>query len=431
LRWQIRTMKEKLLHFIWKYQYFKKSCLETLRGEPLEILFPGNYNLNQGADFSEAKIKIGAIVLAGNIELHVKSSDWQKHHHSADDNYSNIILHVVWEADMEISDRFSNPIPSLELQTLVPKVLINRYEQLMEDTATIHCVKYLPVINELGWTKWKETLAVERLLEKSARVVELFRASNNHWEEVFWWLLASGFGIKVNAELFENVARSLPVALLARHKNQLHQLEALLLGQANLLETDFEESYPVLLQKEYRFLQKKYNLRKVSYSAHFLRMRPANFPTIRLAQLANLIYKSKHLFSTIKSLEHIQEVKKLFDITCNDYWHYHYIPGEITSYKPKHIGVQMIDSVIINSVVPVLFAFGMVNGDETVKAKALGWLTELRPESNSIITGWKKAGITCKNALESQALLQLQQHFCNQKKCLQCSVGNKLLRVTN
>ena len=424
-------MKEKLLHFIWKYQYFNKSCLETLRGEPLEIRFPGNYNLNQGADFSEAIIKIGSIILAGNIELHVKSSDWQKHHHSSDDNYSNIVLHVVWEADMEISDRFSNPIPSLELQTLVPKLLIKRYEQLMEDTATIHCVKYLPVINELGWTKWKETLAVERLLEKSARVVELFRASNNHWEEVFWWLLASGFGIKVNTELFEDVARSLPVSLLARHKNQLHQLEALLLGQANLLETDFEESYPVLLQKEYRFLQKKYKLRKISNSAHFLRMRPANFPTIRLAQLAMLIYQSKHLFATIKSLENIKEVKNLFDITCNDYWHYHYIPGEITSYKPKHIGAQMIDSVIINSVVPVLFAFGMVNGDETVKAKALGWLTELRPESNSIITGWKKAGITCKNAMESQALLQLQQHFCNQKKCLQCSVGNKLLRATN
>ena len=424
-------MKEKLLHFIWKYQYFNKSCLETLRGEPLEIRFPGNYNLNQGADFSEAIIKIGSIILAGNIELHVKSSDWQKHHHSSDDNYSNIVLHVVWEADMEISDRFSNPIPSLELQTLVPKLLIKRYEQLMEDTATIHCVKYLPVINELGWTKWKETLAVERLLEKSVRVVELFRASNNHWEEVFWWLLASGFGIKVNTELFEDVARSLPVSLLARHKNQLHQLEALLLGQANLLETDFKESYPVLLQKEYRFLQKKYKLRKISNSAHFLRMRPANFPTIRLAQLAMLIYQSKHLFATIKSLENIKEVKNLFDITCNDYWHYHYIPGEITSYKPKHIGAQMIDSVIINSVVPVLFAFGMVNGDETVKAKALGWLTELRPESNSIITGWKKAGITCKNAMESQALLQLQQHFCNQKKCLQCSVGNKLLRATN
>ena len=424
-------MKEKLLHFIWKYQYFNKSCLETLRGEPLEIRFPGNYILNQGADFSEAIIKIGSIILAGNIELHVKSSDWQKHHHSSDDNYSNIVLHVVWEADMEISDRFSNPIPSLELQTLVPKLLIKRYEQLMEDTATIHCVKYLPVINELGWTKWKETLAVERLLEKSVRVVELFRASNNHWEEVFWWLLASGFGIKVNTELFEDVARSLPVSLLARHKNQLHQLEALLLGQANLLETDFKESYPVLLQKEYRFLQKKYKLRKISNSAHFLRMRPANFPTIRLAQLAMLIYQSKHLFATIKSLENIKEVKNLFDITCNDYWHYHYIPGEITSYKPKHIGAQMIDSVIINSVVPVLFAFGMVNGDETVKAKALGWLTELRPESNSIITGWKKAGITCKNAMESQALLQLQQHFCNQKKCLQCSVGNKLLRATN
>ena len=160
-------------------------------------------------------------------------------------------------------------------------------------------------------------------------------------------------------------------------------------------------------------------------------MRPANFPTIRLAQLAMLIYQSKHLFATIKSLENIQDVKKLFDITCNDYWHYHYIPGEITSYKPKHIGAQMIDSVIINSVVPVLFAFGMVNGDETVKAKAIKWLSELRPESNSIITGWGNAGIICNNALESQALLQLQQHYCNEKKCLQCSVGHKLLRATN
>jgi len=424
-------MKEKLLHFIWKYQYFNKNYLETLRGEPLDIIFPGNYNVNQGADFSEAIIKIGTIILAGNIELHVKASDWQKHHHSTDSNYSNIILHVVWEADMEIFDLFSNPIPTLELQTLVPKLLITRYEQLMKDTASIPCSKYLPVLNELGWIKWKESLALGRMLDKAARVEDLFTASNNHWEEVFWWVLASAFGSKVNAELFENVAKSLPVNLLARHKNQLHQLEALLLGQANLLEADFEESYPVLLQKEYRFLQKKYKLKKISFSAHFLRMRPANFPTIRLAQLAMLIYQSKHLFATLKDIEGIQEVKKLFDITCNDYWHYHYTPEEITSYKPKHIGKQMIDIVIINAVVPVLFAYGKVNGEETVKTKALQWLSDLRPESNSIITGWEKSGITCKNALESQALLQLQQHYCNQKKCLQCSVGHKLLRATN
>lgn len=424
-------MKEKLLQFIWQHQYFNKSALETLKGEPLQIIKCGDYNANQGADFLNAIIKIDGITLAGNIELHVQSSDWNKHHHSADKNYGNIVLHVVWEHDVAIVDQYENPLPTLVLQNLVPKVLLTKYEQLMNDEAVIHCKKYLPVLNDLSWLKWKERLAVERLEQKSEKVFSFLAETNQHWEEVFWWMLASNFGIKINAELFEQVAKTISIQILAKHKNQIHQLEALLLGQANLLDKNFEEDYPVLLQKEFKFLQKKYQLKKVTLSAFFLRMRPANFPTIRLAQLAMLVNQSSHLFATIKSLNEVRDVKKLFDITCNDYWHYHYMLDEASAFQSKKIGEQMVDNIIINTIVPVLFSYGLLHKDELLKEKALTWLSNVKAERNVITSTWKQANISCTNALESQAILQLNQHYCKEKKCLQCAIGNKFLRLTN
>jgi hypothetical protein len=424
-------MKEKLLQFIWQHQYFNKSKLETFKGEHLQIINPGNYNTNQGSDFLDAIIKIDNITLAGNIELHVHSSDWNKHHHSTDKNYSNIILHVVWEYDAAIAGQCPNALPTLVLQNLVPKVLLTKYEQLMNDDSPIHCKKQLPVLNDLSWLKWKERLVAERLEEKSKKVLSFLDETNGHWEEVFWWMLASNFGIKVNTELFEEVARSISIQILGKHKNQIHQLESLLLGQANLLNENFTEDYPVLLQKEYQFLQKKYQLKKINCTACFLRMRPANFPTLRLAQLAMLVTQSSHLFATIKSLKEVSDVKKLFNITCNDYWHYHYLLDEASAFQPKKTGEQMVDNIIINTIIPVLFSYGLLHKDELLKEKALIWLSAIKAERNSITTIWNQANISCANALESQAVLQLHQHYCKDKKCLQCSVGNKLLKLTN
>jgi hypothetical protein len=288
-------------------------------------------------DFLNATVKIDEITLVGNIELHIHASDWNKHKHSSDLQYNNIVLHVVWNNDLAIT-LAGKPLPTLELNGRVPKYLLQRYEYLMLEQQAIPCAKFLPALSEIGWLAWKERLAIERLEQKSKHVLQLFDSTNHHWEEVFWQLIARNFGITINADCFEAIAQTISINVLAKHKNQIHQLEALLLGQANLLNDNFDDKYAQLLQKEYHFLQKKYQLKKVHNTPLFLRMRPANFPTIRLAQLAMLIYNSNHLFAKIKLLTEIKEVKLLFAITANDYWNTHYtLNDETSSTQPKEL----------------------------------------------------------------------------------------------
>lgn len=417
-------MTERLLQYIWQFQYFNKSVLTTCDEEQVEIIQPGIYNTNQGADFLNAKIKISNTVWAGNIELHINSSDWEKHKHTGDDNYKNIILHVVWQNDMAIQQ----PFPVMELHNKVSKLLLSRYDELMNSNTFIACERNLHSIEPIIWTMWKERLLVERLQQKSTVVLQYLEQNNYHWEETFWWLIAKNFGIKVNAEAFEEVARSISMNVLAKHKNQIHQVEALLFGQAGLLKTDFDESYPAMLKKEYAFLAKKYSLQPGNISLHFLRMRPSNFPTIRLAQLAMLIHSSTHLFSSIKEMSSYKEVTALLNVTANDYWHYHYMFDELSSYKEKNMGIQMINNVLINTIVPVLFAYGQYHDEPSYKDKALQWLEEIAAEKNTITQGYMQLGISHKNAFDSQALIQLKNDYCNKKRCLECAIGNKLLR---
>lgn len=421
-------MTEKLLHFIWQFQYYNKHELLTEAGEPLQIIKQGSYNTNQGPDFSEATIRVGNIVLVGNIELHIAASDWHKHHHTGDRNYNNIVLHVVWNNDKPVLDKFGKQLPTLELRGRVAKTVLLRYEELMNARSVILCRKFLPVLDGIGWHSWKERLVAERLEEKSEKVLQLYKESNHHWEETFWWMLAANFGIKVNTLVFEAIAKTVPVNVLAKHKNQIHQLEALLLGQANLLNGFFVDDYPNMLKREHIFLQKKYGLKQTSIAPAFLRMRPAAFPTVRLSQLAMLINTSAHLFSWCKKVEDVNEVKQKFDVMANDYWHYHYRFDEITDYRPKKIGNQMVENIVINTIAPVLFAYGMHTKEEQYKEKAIRWLVELEPEHNSVTKPWNGTGVYNINALDSQALIQLSSHYCRERKCLQCAVGNKLLK---
>ncbi|HEX8356903.1 MAG TPA: DUF2851 family protein, partial [Segetibacter sp.] len=393
-------MNERLLQFIWQFQYFNKAGLQTTDGDHVAVLFPGKYNTHQGPDFQEARIIIDRTTWAGNVEIHIKSSDWTKHNHGTDGNYANIILHVVWENDAEITYQNGSVLPVVELQHLVPKLLLDRFRELMVREAFVPCDTYLPVLDTMKWTAWKERVAVERLQRKSAEVLALLKEANNHWEEVFWWLIARNFGIKVNAEVFLSIAKSLPLSLLAKHKNQIHQLEGFLLGQAGLLSTSFQEDYPQLLQREYNFFKKKYQLKEMNLSPFFLRMRPANFPTIRLAQLAVLIFQSTHLFSKIKETEELTVVRDLLNVTANDYWHYHYLLDEPGEYQPKQLGKQMTGNIIINTVIPVLFAYGLYHRDEHLKERALQWLTMLSPERNAITEKWNERQVENKNAME-------------------------------
>jgi Protein of unknown function (DUF2851) len=418
-------MTERLLQYIWQFQHFNKSELLTIEEEPVQIIHPGTYNTNQGPDFIDAKIKTGNTTWAGSIELHINSSDWKNHKHTGDDNYKNVILHVVWQHDIDLQLPFS----TLVLEDKISKFLLVKYNELMNANSFIACEKMIHQVNQLSWISWKERLLVERLQSKSLLIFEYLKKNNNHWEETFWWLLAKNFGVKVNSDAFEKIAQSIPINILAKHKNQIHQLEALLLGQAGLLEGDFTESYPQLLQKEYKFLRNKYQLQKVEAPLFFLRMRPANFPSVRLAQLAMLVHSSLHLFSSIKESKTVKQVKALLDVTANDYWHYHYLPDEASAFKKKNLGTQMIDTILINTVAPVLFAYGLYHKEDSYKEKALQWLTEIAAEKNAITKGFVALGVENANAFDSQALLRLKNDYCNKKRCLDCAVGNRLLKA--
>jgi hypothetical protein len=419
-----RTGGEKLLQYIWQFQYFNKSELQTTAGEKLQIIFPGKINSNQGPDFTNAQIKIDNTTLVGSIELHLKASQWHEHGHSNDANYKNVILHVVFENDLSQSS-----VPVLELQSRISNLLLDRYSALMNASSFIPCATAVSEVKEITWLSWKERLLAERLTRKSSTVFKFLEENNAHWEETFWWMLARNFGMKVNSEAFESMARTISVTTLAKNKHGIHQLEALLFGQAGLLEEKFTEDYPKLLQREYLFLKKKYKLKPIHNAVHFLRMRPGNFPTIRLAQLAALIQNSAHLFSKILEIEKPAELKKLFEVTANDYWHYHYRFDESSSFKKKTIGKDMIENVIINTIVPVLFAYGLYHKEEKYKNKAILWLEELPAEMNAITKGFAGLHLSNKSAFDSQSFIELKTQYCDRRHCLQCAIGNALLKT--
>ncbi len=416
-------MTERLFQFIWQFQYFNLRGLETVSGEPVQVIFPGRYNTNQGPDFTDARVKVGNTNWAGTVELHIRASDWKRHGHEGDNHYLNVILHVVWENDAPASD-----IPVVELKDRVSNMLLQRYEGLLAVSGFIPCERSVRDIPDITWSSWLERLAIERLGRKSQIILQYLASTNQHWEEVFWWLIARNFGAVLNSDCFETMARSLPLSLLAKHRQQVHQLEALLFGQVGLLEQEYTEQYPRLLQQEYAFLKHKYGLSPIHQQLNFLRMRPGNFPTVRLAQLAMLIHSSTHLFSRCRDAASLDELRNWLMVTANDYWHNHYRLGETAGFKQKKLGQSMIDNILINTIIPALFAFGFHHGRVEYQDKALEWLAAIEGESNKIIHQFQDIGIQSSNACETQALLELKNEYCDQRRCLDCSIGNHLLR---
>lgn len=416
-------MTEKLLQFIWQFQYFSQSQLQTTEGEDIVLLNPGQLNKNQGPDFINARIKIGQTILAGSIELHIKTSEWYKHRHDEDENYHNVILHVVYQNDCA---EFKLPI--LELMPRVPKIIQDRYDLLMNNGAYIACEKSLSLVKKITWTSWKERLLAERLTRKSALIFELLQQNNFNWEEAFWWLLARTFGGKVNADAFQSVAMTVPLTVLSRHKSSIHQLEALLLGQAGTLHEKLEDSYAIMLYKEYKFLSKKYKLHPIRLPIHLLRMRPGNFPTIRLAQMAMLLHQSSHLLMKFLDADTVEEVMAQLDVTANEYWHYRYRFDEPSAFQPKRVGEDMINSILINATIPFIFCYGSYHNNDLYKTKALAWLEHTRAEINSITKEFTRLKVDNLSAFDSQALLELKSQYCDVKRCLECSIGYSLLR---
>ena len=418
-------MTERLLQYIWQFQYFNKNDLITTAGEELLIIHPGIYNIHQGPDFNESRIRIGENIWVGNIELHVDASDWHRHQHSNDKNYRNVILHVVWKND-DVDPEHN--IPTLTLEDRVPKILLQQYFSWMKENYFIPCESSAGNAGDLVWTGWKERLMIERLERKSSQVLELLRKNNFHWEETLWWMISRNFGLYVNADAFAEMASSIPYNLISKHRIQIHQLESLMFGQAGLLDAEFAEKYPSMLKKEYLFLQRKYNLEKIHAPVHFLRMRPACFPTIRLAQLAMLFHSTGNMFSAILHMETIIKVKMMLNITANDYWHYHFRFGEATVYQPKTLGGEMINNILMNTVATILFTYGKYHIEPAYQQKAVEWMSQLPAEKNSVMTKFRSIGVTSRNASDSQSLIELKSQYCDHKRCLDCAIANAVLK---
>jgi len=421
-------MKEDFLHYIWKHKLFFQDKLETTEGEKILIESVGTHNIDAGPDFFNAKIKIGKTLWAGNVEIHLHSSDWQKHNHHIDKAYDNTILHVVYDHDLKLTRENNLRIPTLTLREKINDKFIARYESLISSRHRIPCEEEISNVNSFTVDTWLERMMIERLERKSTDILERLAQNKNNWEETFYHLLAKNFGFKLNAQPFEELARSLPLVVLAKHKNNLLQTEAMLFGTAGLLGKKYTEAYPVSLKKEFDFLKAKF---KLAGSIHapwkFLRLRPANFPTIRIAQFAALVHRSSHLFSKILECESTEQVLKLFDVFASEYWDTHYVFGKTSDEQTKNLGRNAIENIIINTAAPVIFAYGMNRNEIKYKEIALKFLEDIPSENNSIIKKWESLNIKSDNAFRSQALLELMNQYCIEKKCLSCSIGNKLI----
>jgi len=423
-------MSENLLQFIWLHRLYATHLpLKTTEGEELIVLYPGQLNTNAGPDFLEAKLKIGQTLWAGNIELHLKSSDWTKHEHQENNSYSRLIMHVVYEDDAQIETRDQSEFPTLELKPYIDRQLLQNYAYLMQEKQFIPCHNAITKVRELTIKQQMTRMLAERLEEKTRHIHVLLQRYKNNWQEVFYIQLARGFGLHINQDAFEQLAIDTPLQLLAKHSFHPCQVEALLFGQAGFLADYFDEIYPVVLQKEYEHLQKLYQLQPgQKHRWKFLRLRPANFPTLRIAQFAQLMLQSKQLFSKILEAQTIKELMQLFSVTVSDYWLEHYNFQEKSAERNKTLGSSFIRSLIINAVIPTLFMYGKQQGKEQYCEKAIEFLEALPPEKNAIIDQWESTGVKASSAADSQALLQLKNVYCDRKRCLECSIGYALLR---
>jgi Protein of unknown function (DUF2851) len=417
-------MNESLLQFIWHHQYYNLWDLRTITGESLTLLYPGSWNRNQGPDFVSARIRIGGQEWAGNIELHVNTSDWDLHGHSTDPNYNNVILHVVWEHDKDTG----NGVPVLEMRSRVPQHLLQKYRTWLMRSGMIPCSGEFDQVDKTMVYSWLEWLALQRTKERSANILEQVRKLGMDWEEAFWRSLARAFGHRVNADAFEAIASTLPVKMMMRHSSSIMQLEALLLGQAGLLRTDNGDEYSKKLFSEYGFMRKKYQLVKCYQPVHFLRMRPGNFPTVRLAQLAALIIGNRDLFRGVLDLKTASEMIAFFRVEAGEYWDHHYRFGEPSVFLKKQTGGQFIENVVFNTVIPFLAAYHQHTGNETEVPGLYRIMEGLNPESNSVISLFTKLGLNARHAADSQALLQLKKNYCDQLRCLDCAIGRSLLK---
>jgi hypothetical protein len=421
-------MTEEFLHYLWKFRLYDPQHLFTADGESIEVIKPGTHNHHAGPDFENAVIKIGDTKWAGNVEIHIKSSDWYNHSHQHDNSYNNVILHVVYENDKVVKQN-EITIPTLELKSKIPALVFEKYSSLIANKNWIACDSQVKQVDDIILKNWLSRLTIQRLEKKANSIKEALSLNNNNWQEVFYRQLVRNFGFQLNALPFELLSKSLPLSYLLKHRYSSLQVEAMLFGQAGMLEKEFVDDYPKQLQKEYRFLKQKFNLQAIDpHLWKFLRLRPVSFPTIRLSQLSHLIQKSEFLFSKIFESKTLKDFQNLFDAKTSDYWESHYVFDKTAAFREKPLGKTSINTILINTVAPFIFVYGEQKQDEIVKEKSLNLLEVIPAETNSIIDNWKTHGIIPANSFDSQALIELKNNFCIYKRCLECSIGTHILK---
>lgn len=424
-------MTEAFLHYLWQHQMVCKG-LATTDGQPIVVHRAGELNRDAGPDFFNALVVIGNVEWAGNIEVHLRSSDWNTHRHSRDKGYNNVILHVVYEHDCEIQLENGNVPPTLELKHYIHPALVANYESLIQPSTTdgVPCAQRLPGVPSFIVNSCLDRMTVERIEAKSQVIRRLLDESRGNWEQTCYWLMARYFGGKVNALSFELLAKATDQRFLARWKDNPRRIEALLMGQAGMLEGYFEDEYPRQLQADYEALRTGASLTPIAnYLWRFFRIRPSAFPTLRISQFANLVASSSNLFSTLLEITDAKEMEKLFDCRAADYWDNHYRFDQPTGKStPKRMGRMQADLLIINAWVPLLFVYGEMRGQQQYKEQAVSLLQQLPAEENAIIRQFQAAGIAPDNAAQSQALLQLKNCYCSGRQCLHCSIGHSIIK---
>ncbi len=424
-------MNEDFLSFVWKYRLYN-SDLKTTAGLSVTVIRPGEQHSNAGPDFFNARIRIGDTLWAGNVEIHVLASDWYRHHHQTDKSYNNVILHVVYEADTDIITGDQMVIPTVSLSDQADEMVLKKYSSLRASRMQIPCGNQVMEIDPRQIHAWIDRMLVERLEYKSEQIELALQVNKGDWEDAFYQLLARNFGFHVNAGPFEMLARCLPRNLLHKHADQLHQAEALVFGQAGMLEGEFKDEYPLLLQQEYRFLSKKYGLLPLDgHLWKLLRMRPANFPTIRLSQFTSLVCSQKLSLQQLLQIHEPEKILELFGVSASPYWNNHYLFDKTTRYRSAGIGISSVRNILINTVSPVLFYYGTTRGEHVPCDQAFSLLRSLPPEENHILDEWKHIGMVPDSAYTGQALLGLFTNYCSKKKCLNCSLGITLLNRQN
>ena len=421
---------EQLLHYTWKHKIFPLRELRTTDGRLLEVLNPGIHNTDAGPDFTGAKIKLDGVEWVGNVELHQKTSDWFHHHHDTDASYENIILHVASEIDQKLFYPNGQEIPQLQLS--VPSYVRDNYTELSHNDCRPPCRNVISNLSTFLIHNWMTSLTLERFEERTRQIMWRRDTLDKNWEDTLFVTIARNFGFGINGDAFEQWAQSIPMMAVGKHRDSLFQIEAIFFGQAGLLDVECEDDYYQKLQKEYNYLRQKFSLTPINPKVwKFLRLRPQNFPYIRIAQLAMLYYEQRFNLSRLLNAQNLNEVSALLLTHVSNYWCTHYtFSSQPTKPVEKTLSPASIQLIVINSVAPMLFAYGKYKSDQSLCDRAFSLWEQLKPENNTIIRDWVSAGIPCENAADTQALIQLHRNYCQRRDCLRCKFGYEYIHRT-